>query len=64
MKTSSDLTWEFGAVPMIEPEYLGGILATSSDIALLIDSKAKIHSILLNASENYMATLAIGKVVI
>jgi hypothetical protein len=37
MKSSSDLDWEFGAIPMIEPEYLGGILATSSDIALLID---------------------------
>lgn len=58
MKTSSDLTWEFGAVPMIEPEYLGGILATSSDIALLIDSKAQIHSILLNASEKLYGNLS------
>ena len=58
MKTSSDLAWEFGAVPMIEPEYLGGILATSSDIALLIDSKAKIHSILLNASEKLYGNLS------
>ena len=58
MKTSSNLAWEFGAVPMIEPEYLGGILATSSDIALLIDSKAKIHSILLNASEKLYGNLS------
>lgn len=58
MKTNSDMSWEFGAIPMIEPEYLGGILATSSDIALLIDSDAYIHSILLNSSEQHYGNLS------
>lgn len=58
MKTSSIVSWEFGAIPMIEPEYLGGILATSSDIALLIDKQAKIHSVLLNASEKLYGNLS------
>jgi hypothetical protein len=57
MKSSSDLHWEFGAIPMIEPEYLGGILATSSDIALLIDQNATVHSILLNSSEKTFGNL-------
>lgn len=58
MKTSSMVSWDFGAIPMIEPEYLGGILATSSDIALLIDKQAKIHSVLLNASEERYGNLS------
>jgi hypothetical protein len=64
MKSSSDLDWEFGAIPMIEPEYLGGILATSSDIALLIDQNATVHSILLNSSEKSVGICHIGKAVI
>jgi hypothetical protein len=63
MKSSSDLHWEFGAIPMIEPEYLGGILATSSDIALLIDQNATVHSILLNSSEkNVWQPHSLGRV--
>ena len=58
MKSNSDLDWEFGAIPMIEPEYLGGILATSSDIALLIDQNATVHSILLNSSEKSVGNLS------
>jgi len=58
MKSNSDLDWEFGAIPMIEPEYLGGILATSSDIALLIDQNATVHSILLNSSEKSFGNLS------
>lgn len=58
MKSSSLVAWEFGAIPMIEPEYLGGILATSSDIALLIDKQGKVHSILLNASEKLYGNLS------
>jgi hypothetical protein len=33
MKTSQSKFWDFGSVPMIEPEYLGSILAAGSDIA-------------------------------
>ena len=42
MNQKPDTTWEFGSIPMIEPEYLGGVLATSSDIAFLIDAETKI----------------------
>ena len=38
MNQKPDTTWEFGSIPMIEPEYLGAVLATSSDIAFLIDA--------------------------
>ena len=58
MKSNSDLDWEFGAIPMIEPEYLGGILATSSDIALLIDQQATVRSVLLNSSGQALGNLS------
>ena len=51
MNQKPDTTWEFGSIPMIEPEYLGGVLATSSDIAFLIDAETKISSILVNKAE-------------
>ncbi len=51
MNQKPDTTWEFGSIPMIEPEYLGGVLATSSDIAFLIDAETKISSILVNKTE-------------
>jgi hypothetical protein len=41
---------------MIEPEDLGIVLATSSDIALLLNSDTKISSILVNKAENPMET--------
>ena len=37
MKTSASTFWDFGSIPMIEPEFLGNILATSSDLAVMID---------------------------
>ena len=52
MNQKPDTTWEFGSIPMIEPEYLGGVLATSSDIAFLIDAETKISSILVQNSLN------------
>ena len=35
MKTRDSKFWDF-ALPMIEPEYLGSILAAASDIALFV----------------------------
>ena len=58
MKTQTDIAWDFGAIPMIEPEFLGGILATSSDIALLIDANAKVQSVLLNSAEKLYGNLS------
>jgi len=57
LKNTSDNILEFGSIPVIEPEYLGGVLATSSDIALLIDTDIVISSILLNKSEKSYGNL-------
>ena len=57
MKTNSDTLLEFGSIPVIEPEYLGGVLATSSDIALLVDTNIEINSLLLNKSEKSYGNL-------
>ena len=51
MKTSASTFWDFGSIPMIEPEFLGNILATSSDIAVMIDLNGSIKSVLVNQSE-------------
>ena len=57
MKNNSDTLLEFGSIPVIEPEYLGGVLATSSDIALLVDTNIEINSLLLNKSEKSYGNL-------
>ena len=58
MKTSASTFWDFGSIPMIEPEFLGNILATSSDIAVMIDLKGSIKSVLVNQSEQYYGDLS------
>ena len=57
MKTSQSKFWDFGSVPMIEPEYLGGILAAGSDIALFLKLDGKILSILVNEAEKGLGNL-------
>ena len=44
MKNSGTKLWDFGSIPMIEPEYLGSILAAASDIALVVTLKGKVLS--------------------
>ena len=58
MKTSASTFWDFGSIPMIEPEFLGNILATSSDIAVMIDLMGSIKSVLVNQSEQYYGDLS------
>ena len=58
MKTSASTFWDFGSIPMIEPEFLGNILATSSDIAVMIDLQGSIKSVLVNQSEQYYGDLS------
>ena len=58
MKTSASTFWDFGSIPMIEPEFLGNILATSSDIAVMIDLQGSIKSILVNQTEQYYGDLS------
>ena len=57
MKQKSDNLWKFGSIPMIEPEDLGIVLATSSDIAVLLNSDTKISSILVNKAEKSYGNL-------
>ena len=57
MNQKPDTVWKFGSIPMIEPEDLGIVLATSSDIALLLNSDNKISSILVNNTEKSYGNL-------
>ena len=57
MNQKPDTTWKFGSIPMIDPEHLGLVLATSSDIALLLNSDTKISSILVNNAEKSYGNL-------
>ena len=58
MKTSASTFWDFGSIPMIEPEFLGNILATSSDIAVMINQSGTIKSVLVNQAEQYYGDLS------
>lgn len=57
MKTSQSKFWDFGSVPMIEPEYLGSILAAGSDIALFVKLNGTILSILVNEAAKGLGNL-------
>ncbi len=58
METRDSKFWDFGSIPMIEPEYLGSILAAASDIALFVKLDGKILSILVNESEKSLGKLS------
>ena len=58
METRDSKFWDFGSVPMIEPEYLGSILAAASDIALFVKLNGNILSILVNESEKSLGNLS------
>src|SRR6056300_815124 len=58
MKTQDSKYWDFGSVPMIEPEYLGSILAAASDIALFVKLDGNILSILVNETEKSLGNLS------
>ena len=58
MKTRDSKYWDFGSVPMIEPEYLGSILAAASDIALFVKLDGDILSILVNETEKSLGNLS------
>ena len=58
METRDSKFWDFGSIPMIEPEYLGSILAAASDIALFVKLNGKILSILVNQSEKSLGNLS------
>lgn len=54
MKTTGSSFWNSGAVPLIEPEVLSGIIAAASDIALVVDDAATILSVIVSpAAESF-----------
>jgi len=50
--------WKSGAVPLIEPEFLGSIISAASDIALVISAEAEILSVLVNSNDDSFGNLA------
>jgi len=58
MQTRDSKQWDLGSIPMIQPEFLGSILATASDIALVVSDTEIVHSILLNESEQNFGNLS------
>ena len=48
MKTGGSNFWSSGAVPLIEPEFLSSIIASASDIALVVSADGTILSVLIN----------------
>lgn len=54
MTTGGNTFWSSGAVPLIEPEFLSSIIATASDIALVVSAEGIILSVVLNThSESF-----------
>ncbi|MEN8710199.1 MAG: transcriptional regulator PpsR [Paracoccaceae bacterium] len=40
--------WDLGSIPMIDPQYLGNILTTASDVAIVLDEHDQIKSVMMN----------------
>ncbi|MEM6760855.1 MAG: transcriptional regulator PpsR [Pseudomonadota bacterium] len=57
MTTDGSTFWTSGAVPLIEPEFLGSIIGAASDIALVISSSGTILSVVLNAHDDSFGNL-------
>ncbi|MEP3784667.1 transcriptional regulator PpsR [Ascidiaceihabitans sp.] len=51
MTTNGSSFWTSGAVPLIEPEFLGSIIGAASDIALVVSAEGMVLSVVLNSSE-------------
>ena len=58
MQTRDSKQWDLGSIPMIQPEFLGSILATASDIALVVSDTEIVHSILVNEAEQNFGNLS------
>lgn len=57
MTTGGSNFWSSGAVPLIEPEFLGSIIGAASDIALVVSSEGVILSVVLNAQSDSFGNL-------
>ena len=51
MNTTNPNFWSSGAVPLIEPELLGSIIAAASDIALVVSAQGRILSVVTSATD-------------
>jgi len=49
MTANGDVNWINGPVPVIEPEYLTGILASACDVAFVVSSEGDVTSILIDS---------------
>lgn len=58
MQTRDSKLWDLGSIPMIQPEFLGNILATASDIALVVSDTEVVQSILVNEAEQNFGNLS------
>lgn len=52
MTTGTNSFWKSGAVPIVDPERLSEIIATASDIALVLDENAFILSVIVNPNSD------------
>ncbi|WP_187428119.1 hypothetical protein ROLI_002450 [Roseobacter fucihabitans] len=57
MTSGGNNFWSSGAVPLIEPEFLGSIIGAASDIALVISAEGYILSVVLNAQSESFGNL-------
>lgn len=51
MNSGGSSFWSSGSIPVIEPEFLSSLIASASDIALVVSKAGKILSVLINRSE-------------
>ena len=58
MKSGGSSFWTSGAVPLIEPEIISGIIAAASDIALVVDESATILSVIVSPSADGLGNLS------
>ncbi len=49
--------WGKGAAALVEPEYLASLIASAADIALVIDAKGQIQSVMVNPTETSFGNL-------
>lgn len=57
MSSRENSFWKNGSVPLIEPEFLGSIIAAASDIALVVSHEGIILSVLVNANDDGFGNL-------
>lgn len=57
MKSGGSNFWNSGAVPLIEPEILTGIIAAASDIALVVNEEATILSVIVSPAAESLGNL-------